>query len=152
MPGARFEVHRHAARLLAMASLLAGAQAFGSMGAHYEGQSQDRSQFRLYLDGGEFLGARASLQSIRVTVHRLRQGRPSQTIQDCVYLQDLRDHRKDRIECAARSNGPLSGVVYVRDTRPDRAQRDAVEPMVCVQRCSSQVPRRLRLDAEDDNG
>lgn len=137
--------------IVALGLLLAGTSAFGSFGAHYLGTSRDAGEFRLYLDGGEFLGRNASFQSIGVTVHQLRQGKSSRTIEGCVYRFDDRDRSKDRIECAETTRAPLSGVVYVRDKAHATGREAEVDPMVCVRRCSPRVPQRLGLEAENDN-
>lgn len=138
--------------LVILGSLLAGTGALGSFGAHYLGMSRDGIEFRLYLDGGAFLGRTASLQSIRVTVHQLRQGRLRGKSDDCVYRFDDTDHGRDRIECAERAHAPLNGVVYVRDTTRRAKGADGIEPMVCVRRCTARIPQRLRLEeADEDN-
>lgn len=147
----RFMRFRKVCKLIALASLAASTSAFGSFGAHYLGASRDHAQFRMYLDGGEFLGRMASFQTIRVTVHQLRQGRPMRVLAGCVYRFDDMNRRNDRIECAARVPGPLRGVAYARDPKEDGKGVDELEPMVCVRRCGGQVPQRLNLEAEEDN-
>ncbi len=139
------------AKLTALASMVASTSALGSFGAHYSGTSRDHGHFRMYLDGGEFLGRTGSFQTIRVTVHLLRQGQPLQALEGCVYRFDDRDRRRDRIECAEGAPSPLSGVEYARKLKP--GGKDTPEPaqMVCVRRCDGRVPQRLRLEAEEDN-
>ena len=137
--------------LIALLALVANTSAFGSFGAHYLGTSRDRTEFRLYLDGGEFLGRAASMQTIRVTVHQLSQGRPLRTLTGCVYRFDGTNPRRDRIECAENAQGPLKGVEYARDTKQSGKSTNALEILVCVRRCGGQVPQRLRLEAEEDN-
>ncbi|MDB5895991.1 MAG: hypothetical protein JWQ88_3522 [Rhodoferax sp.] len=144
------------ARLLVLATLLAGGSAFGALGAHYRGFGPDRSEFRLYLDGGEFLGRKGSFQAIRVTVHQLRKNRPQRTLEGCVYRFDDMDRRRDRIECAESAPAPLAGVEYARPPAKDAKHAkyaDAVDALVCVRRCHPVVPSRLSLEgADDDNG
>lgn len=132
--------------------LLAAGGACASFGAHYRGTSGDGVEFRLYLDGGEFLGTAGALQSIRVELHRLRRGRLHAGGADCLYRFDAADRARDRIDCAARAGSPLDGVVYVRDTAPDAARAGGIEAMRCVRRCGRHVPRRLALEgAGEDN-
>ncbi len=132
--------------------LLASTSAFASFGAHYAGTGRGGTGFRLYLDGGEFLGRKGSVQSIRVTVHQLRNGRLRATNDACVYHFDDTDRRQDRIECADRAVGPLRGLVYVREAARSMGRTDELEPMVCARRCTPQVPPRLRLEkADEDN-
>jgi hypothetical protein len=137
--------------LAALGWLLACGSAFASFGAHYHGTNRERDEFRLYLDGGEFLGRSGSFQSIRVTVHQLRKDRLVRKGEDCVYRFDAQEPGRNRIECAERMPGPLGGVVYVRDTARGPAAADEAEPMVCVRRCGPRVPQRLLLEAEGDN-
>jgi len=140
-----------ASSLIALASLLASTSAFGSFGAHYLGTSRDRTEFRLYLDGGEFLGRTASLQAIRVTVHQLRPGQPRRTLEGCVYRFDETNPRRDKIECTDSASSPLKGVEYAREQKPAEKGTHALEVLDCVRRCGGPVPQRLRLEAEEDN-
>ncbi|MFM9899409.1 MAG: hypothetical protein ACKVOT_00180 [Polaromonas sp.] len=144
-----------AAWLIALASWGASTSAFGALGAHYLGTSRNEGEFRLYLDGGEFLGRTASFHSIRVAVHQRRKGHPLRALGGCVYRFDDTDRQKDRIECATNKGSPLSGVAYARDPRLKGAgaDADALSQLVCVRRCSPQAPLRLTLEnAEEDNG
>ena len=63
---------RKAAGLIVLASLVVSTSAFGALGAHYLGTSRGQGEFRMYLDGGEFLGRTASFHSIRVAVLQIR--------------------------------------------------------------------------------
>ncbi len=140
------------AGLVALGLLLACGSALASFGAHYHGTSRERGdEFRLYLDGGEFLGRSGPFQSIRVTVHQLRKGRLVRKGEGCVYRFDAQAPGRNRIECAEGGAGPLGGVVYARDTARGPAAADEAEPMVCVRRCGPRVPQRLLLEAEGDN-
>lgn len=145
---------RKLSKLLALASLLASTSVFGSFSApHYLGSSRDHGEFRMYLGGGEFLGRTGSLQTIRVTVHQLRKGHPLRALEGCVYRFDDMNWRRDRIECAQNTPGPLRGVEYARDLK--QGEKGSQEPnlLVCVRGCSRQVPQRLRLEeADEDNG
>jgi hypothetical protein len=141
--------------VLGTVTLGASFAAFAGLEAHYLGLSRDGGEFRIYLHGGAYLGRSGSLQSVAVTVHETRRRRPMRSLQGCVYHFDDRDRSRDRIECAANTAGPLRGVVYAREhgKAGSTADADAVEPMVCVQRCSPQAPQRLRLEESDeDNG
>ncbi len=154
MANDRSGLHRRAAlppAALALCLLLAGGEAFASLGAHYAGTSRDGGRFRLYLDGGAFLGTQSSLQTTAVTVHRLANGRVVQTGQHCRYRHDPRDDRRNRIECAAGPRRLLGGAVFIRDPADAGHRGDGSAPMVCAQRCGPDVPRRLLLQAEDDN-
>lgn len=144
---------RKAAGLIVLASLVVSTSAFGALGAHYLGTSRGQGEFRMYLDGGEFLGRTASFHSIRVAVHQIRSGRPPRTLGGCVYRFDEMDRRKDRIECAENKASPLSGVEYARDPKLGEQGASDLSPLVCVRRCSRQVPLRLSLEnADEDNG
>ncbi|WP_295952605.1 hypothetical protein [Rhodoferax sp.] len=139
--------------LVSLAALTLGSNAFASLGAHYLGWSRDQGEFRMYLDGGEFLGRTGPFQTIRVTVHLLRKGRPLRALEGCVYHFDELDRRRDQIACAEDAASPLRGVAYARD--PQRGEKDAnaLEQMVCVRRCGRQVPQRVHLEeADEDNG
>lgn len=144
---------RKTASLITLASLVVSSSAFGAFGAHYLGTSRDHSEFRMYLDGGEFLGRTASFYTIGVAVHQLRKGQPLRRLGGCVYRFDDMDRRKDRLECAENKASPLSGVEYAREaTHGEKGTVDLTE-LVCVRRCSRQVPLRLRLEsADEDNG
>jgi len=141
-------------KLIALACLATNTHAFASFSApHYLGFSRDRSEFRLYLGAGEFLGRTGSLQAIRVTVHQLRKGQPLRALQGCVYYFDDMNRRRDRITCPQVTPGPLKGVEYAREPEERGKGAPGVDRMVCVRRCSGQVPQRLRLEeAEEDNG
>lgn len=141
-------------RLIALVSLATSTSAFGSLGAHYLGFDHDQREFRMYLDGGEFLGRNGSFQSIRVTVHQIRKGQPMRALKGCVYHFDDTNRHRDRIECTESTSGPLRGVEYARDLkqRDEEAEAEDIEPMVCVRRCGRLVPQRLSLEeAEQDN-
>ena len=143
------------ARLLAAAALAVGGSAFGAINAHYLGHAADRSEFRLYLDGGEYLGQSGGFQAIRVTVHQFRKQGARRTLTGCVYRFVDSDRSRDRIECADDAPGALRGVVYARSPRgaPRSPGDDGADTLVCQRRCGPSVPRRLRLeDADDDNG
>jgi hypothetical protein len=138
--------------VLGTVTLGASFAAFAGLEAHYLGLSRDGGEFRIYLHGGAYLGRSGSLQAVAVAVHETRKKRPMRSLQGCVYHFDDRDRSRDRIECAANTAGPLRGVAYARE-HSEGAGTDAVEPMVCVQRCSPQAPQRLRLEESDeDNG
>jgi len=141
-------------RLIALAALLASTSVFGEFSApHYLGDSRDRSEFRMYLGGGEFLGRAGSIQAIRITVHQLRKGQPLKALEGCVYRFEDADWRQGRIECSQSTPGPLRGVEYARDAAQLEKGAKAGEVLICVRRCSRQVPQRLRLeDADEDNG
>lgn len=139
-------------KLVALVSLAISTNAFGSFGAHYLGFDRDQNEFRMYLDGGEFLGRNGSFQTIRVTVHQLRKGHSTRTLKGCVYHFDDKNRHRDKIECAESTAGPLRGVEYVRDLKPQEKGAQDMEPMVCVRRCGRLVPQRLSLEeAEQDN-
>jgi hypothetical protein len=140
--------------LIALASLLASTSVLSEFSApHYLGSSRDRSEFRMYVGGGEFLGRNGSLQTIKVTVHQLRVGQRLKTLEGCVYRFDDMDWRRDRIECSQETPGPLRGVEYARDAKQFEKGVSEREVLTCVRRCGPQVPQRLRLeDADEDNG
>ncbi|MES2946479.1 MAG: hypothetical protein V4772_26725, partial [Pseudomonadota bacterium] len=104
-------------RLIALASLVAVSNgAFAEAETpHYQGFSRDKSsEFRLYLNGGEFLQRKASLHSVRLVAHQLRKGQTLRRLQGCVYHFDDADRSRDRIECAEDKTSPLGGVHYAR--------------------------------------
>lgn len=141
------------ARPFLLVALMAGGSAFGALDAHYLGTSRDGGEFRIYLHGGPYLGRSGSMQAVGVTVHALRKNQPMRALAGCVYHFDDTDRHRDRIECANDTPGPLGGVVYARERGKPAAAANAVEPMVCVQRCSARVPARLSLEETDeDNG
>lgn len=119
---------------------------------HYQGFSRDKSsEFRLYLNGGEFLGRKASFHTIKVAAHQLRKGQVLRRLEGCVFHFDDADRSKDRIECAEHKTSPLSGVHYARD--PKLVDKGTDEGLVCVRRCGPLVPLRLGLEgADEDNG
>ena len=127
------------------------AGAWAAPGAHYEGTSGERTEFRFYLHGGALVGQSGSLQAVTAPVHQLRQGRPPRLLAGCVYRFDAADRRRDRIECAETAAPPLGGVASARPAAPSAPASQVLDHMVCMRRCSAQVPRRLRLDAEEDN-
>lgn len=141
-------------RLIALASLVACTSALAEFSApHYLGHSRQQGEFRMYLGGGEFVGRTGAHQAVKVTVHQLRKGQPLRALQGCVYHFDDTDRRKDRIDCGGSAPGPLRGVEYARDVKEREKGAPELEPMVCVRRCTGQVPQRLRLEeAEEDNG
>ena len=140
-------------KLITLVSLVASTGAIGSFSTpHYLGISRDHSEFRMYLNGGEFLGQIGSLQTITVAVHQLRKGHSLRALEGCVYRFDNKNGLRDRIECAQSTPGPLSGVEYARDLKKPENSVRALAYLVCVRRCGRQVPQRLSLeDAEEDN-
>ena len=139
-------------KLIALALLAASTSAFASFGAHYLGFDRDHHEFRMYLDGGEFLGRNGSFQTIRVTVHQLRKGQPIRALKGCVYHFDDSNRHRDRIECTESTPSPLRGVEYARDLKQREKEAENMEPMVCVRSCGRLVPQRLSLEeAEQDN-
>lgn len=143
LAGRRWGRHWGICLAAALASTLCG-NAFGAFGAHYLGFSRDRAEFRLYLDGGEFLGQQGAYKAIKVAVHQIPRGRPLRAVAGCVYRFDDTDRRRDRIDCAENPGSPLSGVAYTSGEDGS---------LVCVQRCGPRVPLRLHLeDADEDNG
>ncbi len=127
----------------------AAAPALASFGAHYQGSSGDHRVYRLYLDGGEFVGPRGPLHAIRTAVRIERGGRPLRSGVQCLYLYHPGGGAPDRIECGPGAGDPLAGVVYVRDAPGVAAEASA--RMRCAKRCSRQVPATLVLEAEGDN-
>jgi hypothetical protein len=88
-----------------------------------------------------------------VTVHQLRKGHPLRALEGCVYRFDDMNWRRDRIECAGSTPGPLSGVAYARNLKQGEKGAQAPDLLVCVRGCGRQVPQRMRLeDADEDNG
>lgn len=139
-------------KLIALVSLVTSTSAFGSLGAHYLGFDRDHREFRMYLDGGEFLGRNGSFQAISVTVHQIHKGQPIRTLKGCVYHFDDTNRLRDRIECAESTPGPFRGVEYARDLNQREKGAQDMEPMVCMRRCNRPVPQRLILEeAEQDN-
>lgn len=139
--------------MVGVAALLASGNAVSALAAHYLGSSRDRSEFRVYLHGGEFLSRKGTVNTLRVTVHWLRRGGRMQSLEGCVYRFDDADRRRDRIECDVGAVGPLAGVAYARDPKPLSPGAEDTAPMVCVRRCGPQVPARMELaEADEDNG
>lgn len=136
---------------LVIVAALMGGSAHAALDAHYLGTSRDGGEFRIYLHGGEYLGRSGSFQAIRVTVHEERKRRALRASPGCIYHFDEADRSRDRIECSEQAIGSLRGVAYARERGTTPAAE--VAPMVCVRRCSAQVPQRLRLEETDeDNG
>lgn len=138
-------------RLAVLALLVASTSAQASFGAHYLGTSRDHTQFRLYLDGGAFLGRTGAFQAIRVTTHQVRPGQPLRAMEGCVYRFDDTNRRRDRIDCAEDAPHPLRGVAYARDPAQTGKGAGGPDRLVCVRRCGGTVPQRLSLEAEEDN-
>lgn len=142
------------AKLIALASVVVSGSAFGAFDTpHYLGSSRDHNEFKVYLNGGGFLGRTGSMQAIKVTVHQVRKGLLVRSLEGCVYRFDESNRLRDRIECAVSTPGPLSGVEYARDLKQIKKGAHELDLLVCVRRCGRQVPQRLSLEeAEEDNG
>jgi hypothetical protein len=123
---------------------------FGSSGAYYSGHSLDKYHFALYLDG-EFMGQNEAFLTIRPSIRILKHRREVKTVDNCLFIYNPDNHEQDRIECAENSNSRLSGVIYLQNKKLYRKSHGEIAEMVCVQRCSSKVPRVLRLTSEEDN-
>lgn len=119
---------------------------------HFAGSSRDKHQFRFSLIGGEFLGQRDGLQSIRVPIRVTRRGRELPVLDRCVYIVNPRQRQHDRIQCDEVINGSLSGVVYARGKTSHPSGPADDDELVCIKRCSAKTPTRLKLNAEEDNG
>jgi len=143
-----------AAALIAVAAPWVHHDARAAFGAFYLGHDRQGTEFRIYLDGGEFLGRQGDFHAIRVTVHLLRKGRVAKTVAGCVYRFDEARRERDRLECSDSAAAPLNGVAYARPARSAAdARTDALESLVCVSRCGPAVPRRLQIEgADEDNG
>lgn len=144
-----------AAALISLAAPLAPRDAVAAFGAHYLGHNRQGDAFRIYLDGGEFLGKQGDFHAIRVTVHRVRGGRVRGTVEGCVYRFDERRRERDRLECSPSATGPWAGAWYGRPS-PGAGQAgpvDALESLVCIRRCGPGIPARLQIEgADEDNG
>jgi hypothetical protein len=133
-------------------SLSIAPPAWAAFGAHYEGRSRDGQTYRLYLDGGAYLGRSADMQSLRITVRRERQGVLTPVSTACTYFWSGHDPLKNRIECAAAPRSPLAGAAYARERSNGSAGAGGDEVLVCVRGCGARVPGRLVLeDADEDN-
>lgn len=141
-------------KLFALASVVISTGALGSFDTpHYLGTSRDQNEFKFYLNGGEFLGRTGSFQRVSVTVHQSRKGQTLRALAGCVYHFEANNGRKDKIECAESTPGPLKGVAYARDLNQLDHGAPELALLVCVRRCGRQVPQRLSLEeANEDNG
>lgn len=126
--------------------------AFGAPGTYYDGTTQDKTTFTLYLDGGEFLGPQGAFHAIKTDLHVSRQGREIKTTDSCRFIYNPKDREHDSIACASPAGGRLRGVVYERDKPLYRNSHGAAHDMVCTQHCGPKVPKRLTLTEEEDNG
>jgi hypothetical protein len=143
-----------AAALICIAAPLAHHDAFAGLGAHYLGHSARGSEFRVYLDGGEFLGKQGDFQVIRVTVHRVDERHLFHAFEGCLYLFDETRRERDRLECSLSAHGPMAGAQYIRPARrPGQTMTEVLSHLVCIRKCGSAVPRRLQIEgADEDNG
>jgi len=143
-----------AAAAIALAVPFVHGEAVAAFGAHYLGHNRQGAEFRVYLDGGEFLGRQGDFHAIRVTVHGLRGGRLRHVVEGCVYRFDASRRERDTLECGPSAAGPWAGARYGRpgDAR-GRAGTDALQTLVCVRRCGPGIPQRLQIEgADEDNG
>lgn len=143
-----------AALMIIIGAPLAHRDAFAGLGAHYLGHSAQGKEFRVYLDGGEFLGKHGGFHLIRVTVHLVDGRQRLHRVEGCIYRFDEMKRERDRLECGSAVQGPLAGAQYVRPIRAKGQTTTALANLlVCIRQCGPAIPGRLAMEGSDeDNG